>query len=127
MWERYGGNGAGVCIEIDVPSELLNNHLFPVLYPAVKQLHIDQLLHSFLESSQVRHVYSVALLSKPPCWAPEAEVRFVSQKQNVAVRIAGSHISGLVLGPRLNKHTRKKVEEMVVSLGYAFPMESLHA
>ena len=127
MWKRYGGNGAGVCIKIDVPSQLLDDHLFLVAYPAVKQLHIDQLLHSFLESSQVRHVYSVALLSKPPFWAPEAEVRFVSQKQDVAVRIAGSHISGLVLGPHLNEYARQGIEEMVASLGYALPMESRDA
>jgi hypothetical protein len=127
MWERYGGNGAGVCIEVDVPSELLNDHLFLVEYPAVKQLHIDQLLHSFLESSHVRHVYSVALLSKPPFWAPEAEVRFVSQKQDVAVRIAGSNISRLVLGPHLNEYARRGIQTMVASLGYVLPVESRDA
>jgi hypothetical protein len=84
LWERYGGSGAGVCIEAEAPGHLLNSHLYPVQYPTSKRLHVDQLLSSYKDRSSAKLVYEVALLSKPFGWAPEAEVRFVSTRQHVA-------------------------------------------
>ena len=125
MWDRYGGGGAGVCIEIDVPAEVFNNHLFPVEYPPAKVLHIDQLLRAFEDGAQARVIYSVALLSKPPNWAPEAEVRFVSRQQNVSVHISGSSLSRIILGQNLEAHARQKIQHLVKSLPYDLPV-SLH-
>jgi hypothetical protein len=122
MWQRYGGDGAGVCIEIDVPPLLLNDQLFPVEYPAAKILHIDQLLRACLEPAEARTVYTVALLSKPPSWAPEAEVRFVSKRQNVSVQLSGSFLSRIVLGPRLERHSRQRIQDLVHSLPYGLPL-----
>lgn len=124
LWQRYGGAGAGICIEIDAPSELLNRVLFTVQYPLEKVLHIDQLLQSFLDASQVQDIYSVALLSKPPNWSPESEIRFVAQKQNVAVRIEGSRISCIVLGPHLSHDARQRIESIVGSLTYRLMVKS---
>ena len=36
MWERYGGNGNGICIEIDVPDNLIDKTLFRVTYVSKK-------------------------------------------------------------------------------------------
>lgn len=47
-------------------------------YQPVKRLHADQLLASYSDRATARLVYEIALLSKPVCWAPEAEVRYVS-------------------------------------------------
>jgi hypothetical protein len=117
LWQRYGGAGAGICIEIDAPSELLNRELFTVQYPLEKVLHIDQLLQSFLDTSQVPVVYSVALLSKTPNWSPESEIRFVAKKQNVSVRIEGSRISCVVLGPHLSHEAQQRIESIINSCG----------
>jgi hypothetical protein len=122
MWQRYGGNGAGVCIEIDVPSELLAHQLHVVQYPPIKRLHIDQLLGSCLNRSDVNEVYSVSLLSKSSEWEPEAEIRFVSRIQNVPVCIDRSHISHLTLGPMLSPHSRQMVQNIVSNLPYHLPV-----
>jgi hypothetical protein len=116
MWKRYGGNGSGVCIEIDVPDRLLDDHLFRVEYPSRKVLTVDQLLAASLEMKQLAVVYRVALLSKPPCWAPEQEVRFVSRTQNVAVRILDSAISGVTFGRRLAAPVRRKIVSFIESM-----------
>ncbi|MDP3293769.1 MAG: DUF2971 domain-containing protein [Nevskia sp.] len=122
MWERYGGQGNGVCVEIEVPDELLHLHLHPVEYPISKRLHLDQLLASHLDRSLAKTVYTVALLSKPACWAPESEVRFVSSRQNVAVQIFGSHISRIILGLALLGEMSTMIKAFSSSLPYELCM-----
>ena len=124
MWQRYGGHGEGVCIEVEVPSEALNKHLFPVEYPPAKVLHIDQLLAACADPSQAQAVHSVALLSKSPFWAPESEVRFISRKQDVCVQISDSVISRIILGQNLAHHARMRILDVVESLPYELPVSS---
>lgn len=122
MWERYAGNGNGVCIEIDVPDELLNKHLFPVEYPSAKVLHIDQLLAAFTDAKQTRIIYSVALLSKMPSWAPEKEIRLISTQQDINIHISDSFISNIVLGPNLTPKVLRELKVLIKSLPYHLPM-----
>lgn len=116
LWRRYGGSGAGVCIEIDAPAELLDRQLFHVQYSTDKRIHIDQLIRAFLDLQHVRDVYTLALLSKPISWATEAEIRFISRKQEVYVRIDGSAITRLILGEALTPIVRERIEEIVIRL-----------
>lgn len=122
MWDRYGGRGNGVCIEIEVPNELLHTNLHPVQYPLSKRLHIDQILASYGDTASVQAVYSVALLSKSQRWAPEEEVRFVSKRQNVNVYIDGSKISRIVLGSCLAGDLTARIEALAKSLPYDLPI-----
>jgi hypothetical protein len=73
-------------------------------------------MRAFLDSSHVREVYTLALLSKPISWAPEEEIRFVSRKQEVLVRIDGSKITRLILGEALTVPVRKRIEEIAAVL-----------
>jgi hypothetical protein len=125
MWKRYGGGGVGMCIEVDVPASSMNSHLFAVEYPPTKVLHIDELLRACTEAAHARTVYSVALLSKAPYWSPEAEVRFVSKRQDVSVQISGSFLSGVILGPNLDDHSKQRIEDLVQALPLSLPV-SLH-
>ncbi len=122
MWERYGGKGNGVCVEIEAPDELLGAHLHPVEYPISKQLHVDQLLAGHADPSSAKTVYTVALLSKPLIWAPESEVRFVSSRQNVTVQISRSHISRVILGSALVSDMSANVRTFINSLPYELPV-----
>lgn len=122
MWHCYGGEGVGVCIEIDVPDELLGQQLHPVEYPTRRSLHLDQLFQAALGGSDKRIVYSVSLLSKAATWAAEREVRFISKQQNISVHISGSTISRLILGPCLDETTIGRVQELVASLAYELPL-----
>jgi hypothetical protein len=124
MWFCYGGEGAGVCIELEVPDELLGKHLYPVEYLAKKQLHIDQLLQAALPGSDRRIVYSASLLTKDADWASEREVRFISKQQNISVQISGSIVCRLILGPRLDDATQEKIKMLVASLDYELPISN---
>ncbi len=53
-------------------------------------------------------------------WAPEAEIRFVSKRQNVSVVIDGSVISSVVLGEALDSQMR----EMIRAVAPTIPMVS---
>ncbi len=118
LWQRYGGSGSGVCIELDVPSDLLERQLFRVQYSTSKIIHIDQLMRAFLAANHVREVYSLALLLKPRFWAPEAEIRFISRLQGVSVQIDGSQITCLVVGDALAPSVRQRIEHIANSLPF---------
>lgn len=115
LWQRYGGSGAGVCIEIEVPEDLLENQIYRVQYSASKSIHIDQLMHAFIDPQKVREVYALALLTKPASWAAEEEFRFVSRKQEVLVRIDRSKITRLIFGEALPATVRKRIEEIAAA------------
>ena len=122
MWERYGGKGAGVCIEIDVPNSYLNQLLYRVNYPLRKVIHIDQLIEASLNDTSSLAVYSIALLSKPPFWATEEEIRFISNQQNISVNITDSTISNLTLGTLVDSVTTERILNLVNSLPYSLPI-----
>ena len=122
MGQCYGGEGVGVCIEIQVPDELLGDQLHRVEYQAIKRLHLDELLQASLDGSNNREVYSMSLLSKGANWTAEQEVRFISKRQNIAVQISGSYISRLILGPCLDGATIERLRELVASLSYELPL-----
>jgi hypothetical protein len=109
LWERYGGHGAGVCLELEVPERLVGTELHRVQYWEAKGIHIDQLLRAHLDPSRVSEVYALSLLSKPKFWEPEGEIRFVSQKQKVGVVIDGSAITCVILGNSLAKTVADQV------------------
>lgn len=97
--------------------------LHSVKYLSAKSLHVDQLIPSCLNIPQeTQAIYDVALLSKAPYWSSEAEIRFVSQKQNVMVRIKDSQISAIILGALLDSAVRRRIEEIVKSLKRLIPL-----
>ncbi len=116
LWQRYGGGGAGVCVEIEVQEELLEKQLYRVQYSFAKSLHTDQLLRAFLDPNHVRELYALALLSKPIFWASEEEIRFVSRRQKVLVRIDGAQITRLILGDALAAPVRQRIEQIAAAL-----------
>ena len=118
LWKRYAGGGSGICIELEAPIELMEEQLFQVQYLASKKIHIDQLMRAFLDTRYVREVYSLALLSKPFFWGPEAEIRFISKKHGVSVRVDRSQITCLVLGGTLNPSVIERIERIANALPY---------
>jgi hypothetical protein len=127
LWERYGGRGVGACVEVEVPDQTFNLHFNFVQYSNLKQLHVDQVLSSYLDSSSLKLVYEVALNTKPNLWVTEEEVRFLSKRQNVPVRITDSHISRLILGDRLSIDYEKRLNSIVRSLPYALSISKYGA
>lgn len=116
LWERYGGSGCGVCIECDVPDELLGSELHIVQYCERKLLHVDTFLRSTSDQAAAAQVYEVSLLSKPLKWNLEAEVRFVSKRQNVNVAIQGAHITRRIVGEAVPLAVRATVTELAQSI-----------
>lgn len=116
LWQRYGGSGAGVCVELDVPANLLGTMLHRVQYSDAKRIHIDQLIRAYLYRSRAAEVYTLALLSKPSSWIDEDEIRFVSKMQAVTVTIDGSRITRLILGAALASSARQRIQGIADAL-----------
>jgi hypothetical protein len=112
LWQRYGGRGAGVCIEFQVPADLLGTQLHRVQYPREKCLHIDQLMRAFVDNTYGQEVYDVALLSKPSCWANEEEIRFVSQRHSILVAIDRAQVTCVFLGDVLRTDVRERIQRI---------------
>jgi hypothetical protein len=119
LWLRYGGAGAGVCVEFDVPADLLGTQLRRVQYPAKKRLHVDQLLRAFLDRNAAQIVYDVALLSKPSSWASEEEIRFISRGHSILVAIDRAHVSCVFLGDALRADVRARIQQMAAPVPLA--------
>jgi hypothetical protein len=112
LWQRYGGDGAGVCIEFDVPDDLLGTQLHLVHYNRKKRLHIDQLMHAFVEKGNGQVVYDMALLSKPSSWASEDEIRFVSKAHSIQVAIDRARVTCVYLGNALRTDARERIQQI---------------
>jgi len=112
LWQRYGGNGAGVCVEFDVPADLLGTQLNWVQYPERKHLHVDQLLRAYVDRASTQIIYDVALLSKSSSWANEAEIRFVSQRHSIPVALDRAQVTCVFLGDSLRPHVRARIEQI---------------
>jgi hypothetical protein len=89
LWNEYGGNGNGVCIEIIVPEAVLNKTFFPVHYVPEKIFHVDSFLESALFQDQVFNTYRNMLLTKTRKWEQEEEIRFIANRQEVNMKIDG--------------------------------------
>lgn len=112
LWERYAADGAGICVELDVPDSILNERLRPVTYVDDKLIHVDVFLRSRLDPRYACTVYTVSLLSKPTFWAPEEEVRFVSKRQRVEVTMDDSVITRVILGPELAPAVAQRIRDI---------------
>jgi len=113
LWQRYGGHGAGVCVEFEVPVDMLGVQLHRVQYATQKRLHIDHLLRAFVGRDNGQLIYNMALLSKPSSWAGEEEIRFVSQRHSVSVVIDRAQLSWRI--PRRRTEAGRPRENPAVS------------
>ena len=112
LWQRYGGHGAGVCVEFEVPVDMLGVQLHRVQYATQKRLHIDHLLRAFVGRDNGQLIYNMALLSKPSSWAGEEEIRFVSQRHSVSVVIDRAQLSCVFLGEGLRPDVRARIQRL---------------
>jgi hypothetical protein len=112
LWERYAGHGAGVCVEFEVPAELLGTQLHRVQYPKQKRLHVDQLLQAFVDRNHLQVVYDLALLSKSSSWANEEEIRFISQRHSILVAVDRAKVSYVFLGDELRADVRARIQRI---------------
>jgi hypothetical protein len=119
LWNRYGGRGAGVCIEFDVPDDLLGTQLNRVQYLPEKRLHINQLLRAFVEKGSAKAVYELALLSKPICWTDEDEIRFVSKSHSISVVLDRAKVTNVFMGDALSPAVRERIQRIVAPASIA--------
>ena len=80
LWKRYAGDGAGVCVEIELPDQLLGAQLHRVIYSDDRPIHVNHFLRARFDPRYARVVYEASLLSKTILWAPEEEIRFFVQE-----------------------------------------------
>lgn len=106
LWNRYGGNGNGVCIEIEISNELIGKEYFRVNYVLDKIYHIDDFLKSTIEDPYIN--YRNILLTKTLDWKPESEVRLISKKQSIKRNLKGS-IKQIIIGENVKKEIENDI------------------
>ena len=112
LWTRYAGDGAGICVEIELPDRLLCAQLHRVIYSDDRPIHVDHFLRSRFDPRYAQVVYEASLLSKTTLWAPEEEIRFLSKIQRKEVVIDGSVITRVILGPALRPGATARIRRM---------------
>lgn len=113
LWAEYGGNGNGVCIEIEIPDKFTDVSYRRVRYVPEKVFHVDSFLESVLSPDKAFETYSNILLTKTRKWSREEEIRFISKRPEVSVIIDG-YITEITLGNRVPPHTVQQVEANIV-------------
>ena len=112
LWRAYGGNGYGVCVELDIPDQFLGHAYHRVHYVPTKIFHIDSFLESALYPNRTFETYRNMLLTKTMRWTPEEEIRFVGNRQNVNLMFDG-RITEITFGCRVPANTREKLEAAI--------------
>ncbi len=110
LWERYGGNGNGACIEINIPDSLIGDYYHRVDYVPKKTFHIDTFLEATYSQSnnKVGEVYRNILLTKTDGWRDEKEFRFIGKEQNFNFNFDG-HISKVIFGTKITHEVQEKL------------------
>jgi hypothetical protein len=103
LWKRYGGDGDGVCIELDVSDTHLLDVIYPVGYVDHRCIHVDLLLRAVVDPKAELECYTSILTTKTKQWAPEEELRLVSKRPNVSLKLINTRVSRVVMGNRLNQ------------------------
>jgi hypothetical protein len=115
LWDEYGGQGNGACIEIEIPDQLIDDCYHPVRYVSEKIFHIDSFLESALFPDKAFNTYRNILLTKTRGrWAQENEIRFISKRPDVNLIIDGP-IKEITLGAHIPSNTMKQLEDSILS------------
>lgn len=103
LWKEYGGNGNGVCIEINISDSLLGQSYHRVRYVQDKIFHVNSFLEAVLFNKA--KVFEMILLTKTKDkWEQEEEIRFIGNRQEVNLIIDG-YISEITFGPNVSTDT----------------------
>ncbi len=113
LWDEYGGKGNGVCIEINIPDELIGKSYHWVRYVSEKIFHVDSFLGSALFQDRIIETYRNILLTKTKKWSLEEEMRFIGNRQEVNLIIDG-YISEITFGAQVPAHTLKQMEANII-------------
>ena len=113
LWDEYGGKGYGACIEINIPDKSLNESFYPVRYVEEKEFHVDSFLESTIDQKQELNTFRNILLTKTKKWSDEEEIRFISNRPDVNMKIDG-YISKVVFGAHVPEKIRKEAESNII-------------
>lgn len=111
LWSRYGGEGTGVSVELEVPDGLLGAQLHRVVYDDNRRIHVEEFIRSMDERDAAIGVYAT-MLTKTKYWQAEEEIRFLSKRPDIEVRIDGSNVTCVVLGPRVTTAVEAAVRQL---------------
>jgi hypothetical protein len=115
LWKRYAGDGAGVCIELEIPDSALGRRFHRVVYEDSRVIHVDDFLRSRFDRRYAAVVYAT-LLTKTTVWAPEEEIRFLSKRQRVEVVIEDSAVTQVTVGQHVAPSDVERIREIAGSI-----------
>ena len=112
LWEEYGGNGNGVCIQIDIPDSVVGQIYHQVRYVPERIFHIDTFLKSSLFPARTFETYKNILLTKTKRWEDEKEIRFIGKHQNENFVFDGK-VNEIAFGPCLPAGVLRQLESKI--------------
>lgn len=118
LWQRYGGDGAGVCIEFDIPDSALGQRFHRVVYDDDRTIHVDDVLRSRFDRRYAAVRYA-SLLTKTSFWASEEEIRFLAKRQGLEVVIEDSVVTQIVVGESVTVFDAARIREVAGSIPVA--------
>jgi hypothetical protein len=109
LWKEYGGEGNGVCVEIDIPDDQIGDAYHRVKYVEEKVFHVDSFLESDLFPRKVFETFRNMLLTKKrDRWEAEEEIRFIGKQQNVNL-LFDCRVIAVTFGPKVSTMTLEKL------------------
>lgn len=111
LWKEYGGNGNGVCVEINIPDDFVGKHYHPVHYVSDKIFHVDL----FLDPNKINETFRNVLLTKRKDWEQEKEIRFIGNRQDVTMILNDCYISEITFGSNVPKYTLETLVTRIAS------------
>ena len=99
LWERYAGDGDGVCVEISLRNE---DNVRRVDYEDDRRIHMNSILASLVDAGARKNLYEKILLTKTTCWQTENEMRYISKVGNVELSF-DMNITKLTIGQKVSE------------------------
>jgi hypothetical protein len=112
LWERYGGDGNGVCISIEIPDTKVGKEYRIVDYVACKKLPMVFFLKAYFNRREVDRVIQRTLFTKTKTWCDESEIRFVAKRQDVSM-VMDCAIRQVAFGNRVHAEVREELTGLI--------------
>ena len=120
LWDRYGGKGNGVIVEIEIPDHTLDRDYHKVKYVDIKKIHVDLFLTHNLNNSK-KEIFKRILLTKTKEWAGEKEIRFLTFMPDPFFKGPGRSqnilhpITNITFGPCVPHNILNSLEEKIIN------------
>lgn len=85
----------------------MGKEIFDVNYVTEKVFHVDLFLEAALLEDRARQLFNAMLLTKTERWKPEEEVRIITERQDVHMRVGS--VTEVMFGKNVEAHMMDEI------------------